>query len=75
MSAFPFMDDVTHQEIATEGATTIRIHTGDLFKRCTRCNKMMKLVEDFGRFRRMNPGGNEYRTQAQCKTCRGPNDD
>jgi hypothetical protein len=75
MRALRFVDDVAAQELPTNGATTVRLYVGDLYKRCTKCGDMMRLLDAFGRFRRMSPDSNEFRTQAQCKICRGTHDD
>ena len=65
---FDFLDDVTIQEI--NGA---HVHLGDLLKRCTKCERVMPLVDAFGQLRCMDAQATpvEYRSQAQCKVCRG----
>ena len=67
-TGFGFLEDLTMQDI--NGA---RIHLGDLLKRCTKCSKVMPLVDAFGQLRCMDAKASvlEYRSQAQCKTCRG----
>ena len=64
--SFDFLSDVTFQDI--NGA---RVHLGDLWKECTSCFESKPLLEGFGQLRKMTPDGLEYRSQAQCKTCRG----
>jgi hypothetical protein len=63
---FGFLEDITMQDI--NGA---RVHLGDLLKRCTKCERVLPLVDGFGQLRKMTPEGLEYRSQAQCKLCRG----
>lgn len=65
---FDFVTDVTVQDV--NGA---HVHLGDLLKRCTKCMKVLPLVDGFGQLRCMDSKATpvEYRSQAQCKTCRG----
>jgi hypothetical protein len=65
---FDFLDDVTIQEIGG-----CRVHLGDLQKECTNCRKLLPLIDGFGQLRCMDARARplEYRSQAQCKRCRG----
>lgn len=65
---FPFLDDATIQTIGN-----CRVHLGDLRKECTSCHMLLKLVDGFGQLRLMSAEKRplEYRSQAQCKSCRG----
>jgi len=65
---FDFLEDVTVQDIGG-----VRLHLGDLLKRCTKCERVLPLIDGFGQLRLMDAKARplDYRSQAQCKSCRG----